>query len=472
MCKFSIIVDRRKISFYFSLLVFSSLVIPTVVAFNPDRTNFLNNNATQQTELVEIWNNTIGGSFDDNAKSLVKCTTGGYLFSGWTNSSGLGDYDIWLMRTDNSGQHIWNVTIGTVEEDKGYQVINCQTGGFALISTYTNTSAAITNTDVLISRVANNGSILWNKYYSGPKQDDITHFVGDLGRSLLECPNGDFVFAGVTSPVAGVGADVWISRIQQDGTTIWERTFDHWTTDRCYTPHSIVRCSDGGFALACYTYDATESNDVWLIRTNSLGYAIWNETFGDATGYQRPEGLVECADGGFAIIANTQSFGAGQADAWVIRTDSLGKQLWNETYGGTEQDSGSQILKMANGDFTFCGGTHSFDQGQGDGWLVRIDSLGAIIWNHTFGDEFGKSATSFVFEGNDTYTIAGGTRPVGENFGKVWLVKIRVQPKNIPTNNTTNSTNFQMLYSVLLVIPILLLKKKERRKSPKKIVKE
>ncbi len=100
---------------------------------------------------------------------------------------------------------------------------------------------------------------------------------------------------------------------------------------------------------------------VWLIKTNAAGFHQWNKTYGDLIGYQRPEGLVECSNQGFAIIANTQSFGARNSDAWIIRTDCFGVQLWNKTYGGIEEDGGGQIIEMADQGFTFVGGTHSYD---------------------------------------------------------------------------------------------------------------
>ena len=291
--------------------------------------------------------------------------------------------------------------------------------------------------------------------------------MGDLGRSIVECPNGDLVLAGTTITDAG-GCDVWLFRLSSIGNRIWDRTFDNRDIDRCYNPHSLVRCSDGGFAIACYTYNASTSSDVWIIRTDSFGIHLWNKTFGDDSGYQRPEGLVECADGGFGIIANTHSFGAGGADAWLIRTDALGNQLWNQTYGGTEEDSGGAILAMTDGGFTIGGGTHSFDLGNGDAWLVRTDENGTLLWNHTVGDIYGNSISSIVFEGSNTYTAAGGTIRAGDVFGDIWVFKARVIILPPPTTTTT-PTNVSTLpgylatFSVLIIYVVLLQCKKRKK---------
>ena len=405
------------------------------------------------TEAIVLWNETYGGYYVESAQSIIKCP-GGYAIAGWTNSSGKGDLDILLLRIALDGTYLWNKTFGDVEEDKGFQVINCQAGGFALASTYMNVTAASDNTDFLVTRIAGDGTVLWNYSYSGPEQTP-SYWIGDLGRSIVECLNGDLVCAGVTLTAIG-NSDVWMFRLSSNGQRLWDRTFHNLDIDRCYNPHSLVQCSDDGFAFACYTYNNTQTNRVWLIKTNAAGIHQWNKTFGDLIGYQRPEALVECSDQGFAIIANTQSFGAGNSDAWIIRTDRFGIQLWNKTYGGTEEDSGGQIIEMPDYGFTFIGGTHSYDEGQGDIWLVRTDLDGNIIWNHTVGDPYGNSGGSLVYEGNSTYVLAGGTVYLGEPFGDIWILKVYIN-EIIPTGTPTNTSpyvGFIISFEIIFIVAI------------------
>ncbi|MBY8994168.1 MAG: hypothetical protein KGD59_06425 [Candidatus Heimdallarchaeota archaeon] len=383
-------------NYFFNVLILglfvTSLGLASTGVYSLLKTNsFANVKACDEepyTEAIVLWNETFGGYYTESAQSIIKCPEG-YAVAGWTNSSGKGDLDILLLRIAPDGSYLWNKTFGDVGEDKGFQVINCQAGGFALASTYLNVTAPSDNQDFLVTRIAGDGTVLWNYSYSGPEQTP-SYWIGDLGRSIVECPNGDLVCAGVTLTAIG-NCDVWLFRLSSNGIGLWDRTFHNWDIDRCYTPHSLVQCSDNGFALACYTYNSTQSNMVWLIKTNAAGIHQWNKTYGDLIGYQRPEGLVECSDQGFAIIANTQSFGAGNSDAWIIRTDRFGVQLWNKTYGDTEEDGGGQIIEMADYGFTFVGGTHSYDIEQGDIWLVRTDVDGNVLWNHTMGDEYGNS---------------------------------------------------------------------------------
>ncbi|MHA1440636.1 MAG: hypothetical protein ACTSPK_02070 [Candidatus Heimdallarchaeota archaeon] len=419
------------------------------------------------TEIIVYWNKTYSAPFVEEAHSIIKHPAVGYVVAGWTNSSGAGDLDIFVMRIADDGTPIWNKTIGSVGEDKGYQIINCAAGGFAVASTFYNTSALHNNSDFLVTRIANDGTTIWNRTYSGPAQTDVV-IKSDLGRSLVECPNGDLALAGTTLDVSN-GCEVWLIRINSTGTRLWEQTYTNREIDRCFSPHSLVRCSDGGFAISGYTYNSTTSNDVWLIKTDSLGIHQWNKTFGDDAGYQRPEGLVQCADGGFGIIANTHTFSAGGADAWVIRTDASGNQLWNQTYGGTEEDSGGYIMEMADGGFTIGGGTHNDDLGNGDAWILRTAENGTLFWNHTVGDPYGNGMTSFVYDGNNTYTCAGSTLPFGEVFSDIWIFKchIIIIPQ-ITTPTSTSPTNVGSLpgwlFTINLFVFYFIIKKIRKRK--------
>ena len=110
---------------------------------------------------------------------------------------------------------------------------------------------------------------------------------------------------------------------------------------------------------------------------------------------------MECAGGGFGILAANKTSGGLHTDAWIIRTDSAGNELWNQTYGGEESDGASQLMEMSDGGFVFLGATHSFDIGQGDIWLVRTYANGSIMWNHTIATPYGENGGSFVYEGNN-----------------------------------------------------------------------
>ena len=122
---------------------------------------------------------------------------------------------------------------------------------------------------------------------------------------------------------------------------------------------------------------------------------------------------------------------------------------------------------MTDEGFSFCGGTQSYDIGQGDAWLVRTDINGTITWNHTIGDTFGNTAVAFVYEGNETYTIAGKTLRQGESYEDIWIFKLQVLMIT-PTINPTEPNSYPAIIfatsAMLLTVFIRFLIKNKKLK--------
>ncbi len=438
-----------------SFSILSILILFQVLFFTGSLNDFTDvvSLEIQKTAHV-LWEKSYPRAYKDAASSIVKDPNGGYIISGFTNSSGKGNYDILILKIAANGSYLWNKTYGAEEEDIGYEIINCRLGGFALASTFTNTSVAVTNSDFLITKLSPTAHVLWNHSYSGPNQDDISSWVGDEGFSIAECSNDDLIAAGVTRGPFNDN-DIWLMRLLPTGRRLWQQTYHKKDIDRCFSPHSVLQCQDGGFAVVGYTYNITDSNQVWLIKVDSNGNELWNRTFGDTIGFQRPAALVECNDGGFGILATTKSFGAGDSDIWLIRTNAFGQQLWNKTFGGPEFDGATYLQEMLDGGFAVLGSTHNFGAEQGDAWLLRTDSNGDLSWNFTFGDMFGNSGAAFIFEGDNTFTIAGSTNAEGEPFSDIWALKVRI---NISTITTTPSspTETSSAFTIVFVVPFII----------------
>jgi len=71
---------------------------------------------------------------------------------------------------------------------------------------------------------------------------------------------------------------------------------------------------------------------------------VWNKTFG-GSGIDLGSQAQETEDGGYILVGSTESYGAGREDAWLIKTDSNGNELWNRIYGGPKEDNGYSVQK-------------------------------------------------------------------------------------------------------------------------------
>ncbi len=364
---------------------------------------------------------TYGTLANDVCFSMVECTGGGFALAGYTNVTD-NFTDFWLVRADQDGNHLWNKTYGGYALDWCYSVIECNDGGFVLAGeTY---SFGAGSEDIWLVRTDADGNQLWNKTLGGPSID--------YARSIVECSGGGFVITGTTLSYGAGGNDVWLVRTDADGNHLWNETYGGIYHDDGY---SVIECSVGGFAIAGTTSSFGAGNwDVWIIRTDASGNHVWNETFGD-TGYEYGYDLLECAAGGFAAIGYTNSFGAGNNDAWLIRTDGSGNHQWNQTYGGANHEAGRALVECSAGGFAVTGINGMYGGYSNDAWLMRINASGYQLWNQTFSGIGNDVSYSVVESAAGGFAIAGYTDSFGAGGEDMWLtLSQRLRWQENPTN--------------------------------------
>jgi PGF-CTERM protein len=186
---------------------------------------------------------------------------------------------------------------------------------------------------------------------------------------------------------------------------------------------SVLQTSDGGYLIAGST-SACRNNcpdDVWLIKMNAQGQEQWNLTLG-GNGDEEMAFVQQTADGGYILIGNTDSYGAGSFDIWFVKVDSNGNMQWNNTFGGIGQDKASSVSQVPGG-YIIAGQTDSYGAGDSDFWLVKTDAKGEEQWNNTYGGYYGDRAYSLQQTHDDNYIIAGTTQSFGASHGDFLLVK-------------------------------------------------
>lgn len=181
---------------------------------------------------------------------------------------------------------------------------------------------------------------------------------------------------------------------------LWNKTYRQTAADM---GEDVLVAEDGGFYIVGTAgmdlYGAGQSGDIYLLRTDENGKILWEKTYG---GEKAEEGLslARADDGNLLLAGMTKSFGAGGADAYLVKVDPLGNEIWAKTYGGPLDEMAS-VRALADGSFMLWGnvvdpndivadpGASGYGgyAGRSNIYLAQVDAAGNLVWSQTFGGQ-------------------------------------------------------------------------------------
>ncbi len=346
----------------------------------------------------------LGGAQEEFAYSFQQTDDNGYIMAGRTYSFGTGGWECYMSRFNSNGDTLWTKTYGNVLYDELQDVDTTSDGGFIAVGHTTTTDW---DGNVYLIRTNANGIVLWSKEYGG------SIGLSDKGYSVRETSDGGFIITGTTETYGSGGDDVYLLKVSALGAVQWTTTIGSaGAVSVMDAGREVQETNDGGYIVVGYT-SAIDINfsDVYLIKLNSTGVVQWKKTYGGSS-YDIGYTVQQTTDNGFIIGATTNSYGAGNWDAYLIKTDANGVLQWSKAYGKSGEDRAQCARQTPDGGYILCGRSASFGLGSFDVALYKTDANGTLLWTKGYGgagDDQGfyvrPIGTSFVFCG---YTVSFG----------------------------------------------------------------
>jgi hypothetical protein len=296
-----------------------------------------------------LWAKTYGGISDDEGKSVQQTSDGGYIIAGSTSSFGAGESNVYVVKTNTSGDTLWTKTYGGTDYAYGESIQEISDGGYIITGSE--------GSNVYLIKITTTGETLWSRTFGGTKFS--------VGYSIQQTSDGGYIIAG---SIGEAVPDVYLLKTDAEGDTIWTKTISGISYDCGY---SVRQTSDGGYIITGMTISDRGWIDIYLIKTDKYGSVSWTRVYG---GTDRDVGLAvrEDFDGGYIIAGYTESFGAGMSDVYLVKTDENGETIWTKTFGGIDCDFGYSVQSTSDGGFVIVGGTQSFGAGFYDVYFIKI----------------------------------------------------------------------------------------------------
>ena len=357
------------------------------------------------------WQKSLGGTDKDFSYSVQQTTDGGYIVAGQSISDDIdisgnhGQEDYWIVKLNSFGNIQWQKSLGGSNNDYAYSITQTMSGGYIVAGTTKSTDGDISfhhgtiaiQYDYWVVNLDSAGNILWEKTLGGGSND--------LAECVIQTTDSGFVIAGRSSSTDGEvtnhhgttqNSDLWIVKLNNSGILQWQKSLGGTLDDGAY---SIQQTLDGGFIAGGTStssdgdvtlhYGSFVGNDIWIVKTDSVGNLIWEKTLG-GTDTDMIHYIQQTNDGEYILAGYTGSDdgdlmglrGRGiDYDSWIVKLSNSGNIQWQKLMGGTKDDIARCIKQTNDNGFIVSGSSSSSNgdltknNGKSDFWIVKLSSL-------------------------------------------------------------------------------------------------
>jgi hypothetical protein len=355
------------------------------------------------SSIAQGWERTYGYNQRDAASDIQLTSDGGYIVSGYAYDTIGSDRNMYAIKLDHNGDTLWTKIngISTVTEtaSTGQETSDSL---FFIAGTSSNYATGVSQMHFI--KMDSNGDTLWTRKYSSSIQNGLDNVSC---HAAIQTSDGGYILTGSDD------YDAAIVKIDAIGDTLWTRTYGSSATEDRFL--ALKKTSDGGYIFAgdkSVPAFPIDNRQMYLVKTDANGDSLWTKLYGDAT-FPIAFDVSQTSDNGYILIGSSYS---NSTTISVVKTDSLGNTLWENTYSGS---IGASIKETSDGNYVLVGSSLS-----GYNLLIKINAIGTELWrkNYAFG-----SARQVHQTADGGYIFAGDTKPnhggVNNNSINMYVVK-------------------------------------------------
>ena len=355
------------------------------------------------------WERAFGGAVEDKGYGIAALTGGGFVVAANTRSPATGQDDAWVLRLADDGAVLWERRFGRADTEQLYGVVPAGDG--AIVAGHTR-SVGGGESDLWLVRLDAAGTPLWERVIGGA--------ANDRPRGLAPVPDGGAVAVGFTGSRGAGQRDLWAVRIDANGAILWDRVYGTALDEAAF---HVVALPDGGFAAVGHAEEHRGAGlDAYVVRLDGAGDRVWERRF-DRGHFDAATAVAAAPDGGLLVVGVTAAERGAPDQVLILRLDAEGEVLWERVVGGPRADAAWGVAATADG-FAVLAATQSWGAGSDDAWLLRLDDTGTIRWERLFGGGLWDRAMAIQALPDGGFVLAGTTTTRGFGYEDVWVLRV------------------------------------------------
>jgi hypothetical protein len=305
--------------------------------------------------------------------------------------------------------------------------------------------------NLYVVKTDENGNVIWDKNFGADESEEC--------KALIECKDGSFLAVGYSDSYANSSGmkDIWILKLDKNGIKQWDRVFV--TNDGIDEASAVIETEDGGFIVVGNTIPIlpNSNTDIIALKVSASGQEVWKKIYKEQ-GNEEANGVIR-TENGFFIIGRTDQYKSKKWDVLLKSIDKNGEKIWNRNFGGGDDEMGNAIIQTKDGGFAIAGYSYSYAQtGSHDAWILKIDKSGMHQWDRVFGGGSTDEAFSIVETAESGIVMTGYTdvyepnennQNISKEGNNILLIKLSAQG-DVIWENFFGGLGNQRAYSIAI----------------------